>query len=149
MSDWQDRIVGARMTVDEQFTPQLRNSPFSRQEWGMIMTAVEFDIRDADDEDAASLVADTDKLPAILPELEAIRDHQSTMGAGGGGGRGGGGGIIESVTDALGLGGGSDDPDPETVAAAENLAGDYAEQLQTHLEETGRWGDVRAAYLEE
>lgn len=149
MSDWQDLIVGARMTVDEEFTSRLQDSRFSRQEWGMIMTAVEFDIRDVADEEGARLVADTGDVPAILPELERLREHQSSMAPGGAGGDRGGGGILDAVTDALGLGdGGGDGPDPEEVDAAEDLADSYARQLQAHLEETGRWAEVRAAYRE-
>ena len=47
MSDaWTDSITGARMQVDKQFQQQVRDSEFSNQQWGLIMTAVEFRIDD-------------------------------------------------------------------------------------------------------
>jgi hypothetical protein len=138
------------MAVDEQFTPQVKGSPFTRQEWGMIMTAVEFDIEQPGDEEAATLVADTSDIPAILPELQSLRDHQASMAPGGGGpGGGSGGGLLDTVRDALGLGGdGSDEPDPETLDAAERLVDAYVVELQSYLEGNGQWAEVRAAYGE-
>ena len=145
MSDWQDMIVGARMQVDDEFSAQVDSSPFSRQEWGLIMTATSFEIRNPDDESAAELVADTSEIPTILPELEKVaemgpmgRPPESDSG----------GGLLDSLLGSLGLGGGSDGddgPDEEKVAAAESMVAAYADELQGHLEEEGRWGEVRAA----
>ena len=151
MSEWTDAIVGERMTVDNQFTDRVSASRFSSQEWGLIMTATEFEIENAADPDAARLVADTSSLPAIMPELENLRSQMGAMGGapGGGGSGGSGGGLVDSIKGALGLGGGDDGGvDNEELEAAERLAQEYAEELQAHLEDNGRWEQIRLAYRE-
>lgn len=151
MSEWTDAIVGERMTVDNQFNERVRNSQFSSQEWGLIMTATELEIENADDPDTAQIVANTENLPAIMPELETVR---SQMGAMGGAPQQNGsddsGGVIDSIKDALGLsgGGGSGGVDPDELDAAERLVQEYANELQSHLEEAGKWEQVRVAYQE-
>lgn len=145
MSEWRDMVVGDRMNVDSEFSPRIDNSPFSRQEWGLIMTATSFEIENADDEAAARIVADTSELPTVMPELENIANmgpmgQQPSDDAGGG--------LLDSVFDAIGLGGGGDDRDEidaEKLQAAEELVAAYAEELQAHLEAEGRWEEVRAA----
>jgi len=70
---------------------------------------------------------------------------------GGAGGSGGsGGGLVDSIKGALGLGGsgGSDGPSDEELDAAERLVQEYADELQAHLEEVGKWEQVRVAYQE-
>jgi hypothetical protein len=153
MSEWTDAIVGDRMTVDNQFTDRVAASRFSSQEWGLIMTATEFEIENADDSENARIVADTSSLPAIMPELENVRSQVAAMGGapGGAGGSGGsGGGLVDSIKGALGLGGsgGSDGPSDEELDAAERLVQEYADELQAHLEEVGKWEQVRVAYQE-
>ncbi|MFB6083037.1 MAG: DUF5799 family protein [Halorientalis sp.] len=152
MDNWTDRIVGDRMTVDQQFTDRVESSPFSRQQWGLVMTAIEFEIENPTDEEAAQLVADTSALPTVLPELDAMDEHPMAGpgGPGGADGRDDGDGVFGGIKDALGLGAddGDDDIDEERLAAAERLADEYAAELQGHLEETGRWGTVRAAAAE-
>lgn len=154
MSDqWTDLIVGDRMTVDQQFSDRVTNSQFSNQQWGLVMTAVEFEIEQPDDEEHAQLVADTSNLPAIMPELDNIDQVGPMGGAGGPGQRGGndGSGLLGGVKDALGLGGGSEeseagtDIDQDKLEAAEALAQEYATQLQSQLEDGGKWAEVRAA----
>ncbi|PSQ36230.1 hypothetical protein BRD05_03505 [Halobacteriales archaeon QS_9_70_65] len=145
MSDWQDMIVGDRMAVDEEFSTEVDGSPFSRQEWGLIMTATSFEITDPGDEEAATLVADTSELPAVMPELERVAE----MGPmGGPQERSGGGGLIGSVLDSLGLGSDDDGVDEERLDAAESMVDRYAEELQSHLETEGRWAEVRTAAAE-
>ncbi|MFW5917584.1 MAG: DUF5799 family protein [Halorubrum sp.] len=153
MSEWTDAIVGERMTVDNQFNDRVAASRFSSQEWGLIMTATEFEIEDADDPEKARVVPDTSNLPAIMPELENVRSQMSAMGGapsrGDAGGSGSGGGLVDSIKGALGLGsGGSDGPSDEEFEAAERLVGEYADELQAHLEEVGKWEQVRVAYQE-
>ena len=155
MSDWTDAIVGERMTVDNQFNDRVASSRFSSQEWGLIMTATEFEIEDSNDPENARIVADTSNLPAIMPELKNVRDQVSAMGGapGGGngdGGSGGSGGVFDSIKGALGLGGsgGGGGPSDEEVEAAERLVQEYAGELQAHLEEVGKWEQVRIAYQE-
>lgn len=133
---WQDMIVGDRMQVDQQFAERVRRSSFSSQEWGLIMTAVELEVEG--DGDDATLVADTSQVPAIVPELDRISRE---MGAyGGETGRGGGSGIIGSLMSTLGLGGRG--ADEETVREAEQLAGEYASELEAHLRQNGKWSLV-------
>lgn len=148
MSDWTDAIVGERMAVDQEFNDQVAASRFSSQEWGLIMTATEFDIEDAADPDGARIVADTSNLPQIMPELGNMREQMAGMGGAQGGTSGGSGGLIDSLKGALGLGGGGDDVDQEDLQAAEQLVQQYADQLQKHLQSKGKWEQVRVAYQE-
>ena len=153
MSEWTDAIVGDRMTVDNQFNDRVSASQFSSQEWGLIMTATEFEIENPDDPDEARIVADTSSLPAIMPELENVRSQMAAMGGapggGGSGGGGSGGGLVDSIKGALGLGGGGNDgPSDEELEAAERLVQEYADELQAQLESVGKWEQVRVAYQE-
>ncbi|MFC7175758.1 DUF5799 family protein [Halosegnis marinus] len=142
MTDWQDRIVGARMAVDTEFADRVEASGFSRQEWGLVMTATEFDIEDGDE---PRLYADTSRLPDIMPEVEKV-EERTPMGPGGQ--EESSGGILSNITSALGLGGdgGSSGDTEERVREAEELTQGYARELQRHLEEKGSWEDVVAAY---
>lgn len=142
---WQDIVVGDRMAVDKEFSREVEQSQFSRQEWGLIMTATEFHIEHAADEERARIVADTSNVGAIIPEFENLQQAQA-MGAGGGMGKSGGsGGLVDSIRDLLGIDGGDGQPDEEVVAAAERLTQTYADRLQQRLEDQGRWDEVRAA----
>ncbi|WP_336359335.1 DUF5799 family protein [Haladaptatus sp. ZSTT2] len=136
---WTDRIVGARMTVDNLFTDRIAESQLTRQEWGLIMMAVDLEIEHPDDPERARLVANTEKVPEIVPELDNIRQQMQ----GGPSKQKQSGGMMDSVKNALGLG--SSDPavDEEEIRAAERLANEYAETLQRHLEENGRWEEIR------
>jgi hypothetical protein len=136
---WTDSITGARMQVDRQFEQRVRDSEFSNQQWGLIMTAVEFRIDDPETPAEARLVADTEKVEHIMPELE---DIPQGMGAQPGGAtRSSGGGLVDRLRGLL-SGGGDDGVDQEKLDAANALAGEYADQLQGHLEEQGRWAEV-------
>jgi len=144
---WTDRIVGDRMAVDQEFTDRVTSSQFTSQQWGLIMTAIEFEIENPGDESAARIVADTSNLPAIIPELEKM-EGQGPMGRGASPGQGssggGGSGLLGGLADKL-LGGGSGGGvDEQQVEAAEQLVQEYATQLQEHLEEREKWADVRA-----
>ena len=150
MSDWTDAIVGERMAVDREFNDRVQASEFSSQEWGLIMTATEFEIEHPDDSEKAKLVANTEKVPSIMPELDNIQDQMAAMGGGAGGGSGGSGsgGLLGSIKRALGLGAGEEGVDEERLEAAEQLTQEYAEELQAQLEANGRWEQVRVAYQE-
>ena len=147
MADWTDSIVGDRMTVDREFNEQVMNSRFNSQEWGLIMTATEFEIENADDPEAARIVADTEKVPQIIPELDNIRSQMGAMG-GGGDDSSSGGGIVDSIKGALGMGGGGKKGEQEKLEDAERLTQAYADALQDHLEKKGKWNQVRVSYLE-
>ncbi len=146
---WQDLIVGDRMAVDQEFAQQVTDSQFSRQEWGLIMTAVEFEIENPGDAEQARIVADTSKIEQVMPELENIRNQMNSMAGGAGGGGGGGkqgGGVFDSVKDALGLGGGGGGgADQDRIDDASRLAQQYADELQQRLESQGKWARVREA----
>jgi len=143
MSDWQDRIVGARMTVDTEFEDRVEASSFTRQEWGLVMTATEFDIEDGEE---PQLYADTERLADIMPEVEKVAERtpmnpdatQETSG-----------GIIGTMKSALGLGGGDSEPTEERVREAEQLTQGYATELQRHLEQRGTWEDIVETYRNE
>ncbi|CAI49185.1 uncharacterized protein NP_2188A [Natronomonas pharaonis DSM 2160] len=145
MTDWQDMVVGDRMAVDSEFASRVDDSQFTRQEWGLIMTATTFEIRNPEDETAATIVADTSELEGMMPQIEEVSqmDPMSQQG----GGSGSDGGVVDSILGALGLGD-DGDTDQEKVQAAERLVAAYADELQAHLEAEGRWDDVRAAAAE-
>lgn len=136
MSDrtWRDRLAGARMQVDQEFSQRIRRSDLTSQEWSLVMTAVEFDI--VEEDDTARLVADTSKVKHVIPEFENLQrgmpyagDQSST------------GGVLDSIKELLGL----KSRDEETLATAEELTAEYATRLQAKLEETGRWTEIRNA----
>ncbi|KAB1188462.1 MULTISPECIES: DUF5799 family protein [Haloferax] len=147
MVHWTDSIVGDRMTVDREFNDHVMNSRFSSQEWGLIMTATEFEIENADDPDSARIVANTEKVPQIIPELDNIRKQMGAMG-GGQQDSSSGGGIVDSIKGALGLGDGGKQSQQEKLEDAERLTQAYADALQEHLETKGKWEQVRVAYQE-
>ncbi|MFB6269188.1 MAG: DUF5799 family protein [Halobacterium sp.] len=143
MTDWQDKVVGARMTVDQEFSERVRGSSLSNSQWGLVMTAVEFDIENADDAEDARLVADTSKLEHVLPEMDKVDKQMGAMPGSGGSSGGSGGGVMSSIKNALGLGGGGGDDNEELAAEARQLAEEYARELQSHLEAENKWEDVR------
>jgi hypothetical protein len=150
MTDWTDRIVGDRMKVDRKFNDRIQDSQFSSQEWGLIMTATELDIEHADDPRRARIIANTEKLPNIMPELDNVRSQMTQMSgspAENGTGSSRGGGFVGMLKNVLGLSDG-DDSNGERLAAAEQLTQDYADELQRHLESENRWEQVRTSYLE-
>ncbi|SFS70958.1 DUF5799 family protein [Halostagnicola kamekurae] len=153
MSDnaWTDRIVGERMSLDQEFSSRVQNSRFSSQEWNLIMTATEFEIERPETPDDARIVADTENVESILPELENVRSQMGAMGAGGQGGADGssGGGVVDSIKSALGVGGGSSGGSYDAEReAAETLTQEYADQLQSRLESNNRWQSVCEAAAE-
>jgi hypothetical protein len=151
MADWTDRIVGDRMRVDQEFNDRVVASEFSSQEWGLIMTAVEFEIEHPEDPERARIVANTEKLPQVMPELDNIKQQMNAMGGAGGGKSddSGGGGLFGSIKSAFGLGGGGGGgSDKQKLAAAEELTQEYADALQQRLESTGKWEQVRATAAE-
>jgi len=138
--DWTDRIAGERMAVDKQFADRVEGSSFSNQQWGLVMTAVEFEIEEPASPESARLVADTAKLGSIMPELDKV-GRQTPMG-GGAEPQDSGGGFLDGVKALLGLSGG-DGSDGRT-AEADELAQAYADALQAQLESNGRWESVCA-----
>ncbi|WP_255193934.1 DUF5799 family protein [Natronobeatus ordinarius] len=151
-NSWTDQIVGERMTVDQEFSPKIASSRFSSQEWSLIMTATEFEIERPDDPEEARLVANTERVDQILPELENIRSQMGAMGGvpgESGGAGGGGGGFLDSIKGALGMGGGTGGDYEAEREAAEELTQAYADQLQAHLESKGRWDAIREQAADE
>lgn len=148
MSDWSEQLAGARMQVDQQFQERVIDSRFSNQQWGLIMTAVEWEIHRPDDPEAARLVADTGNLPEIVPELDRIQEQIAGQARPVDGGAGDGGitGRVREFFGSLtgGAGGGKSDHDQQ-LQAAEALVDDYARELQAFLEKHNRWEDLRTA----
>lgn len=145
MDDWTRLMGREQLAVDETFSGRIADSRFSRGEWGMVMTVVEFEIEAPDDPDRARLVADTSRVGSILPELRRVRNQPvaSPVGGSTGGstGSGAGGGLLETIKSLLGLGGRDD---TAVLHAADQLAQTYASELQTELETSGRWAEVCA-----
>lgn len=144
-NDWTGRIAGERMSVDQQFTDRVEASSFSNQQWGLVMTAIEFEIEGASDPESARIVADTSKLGSIMPELDRV-GNQAPMGGPGDSRGGSGGGLLSGVKSMLGIDGG--DGDDEQTAEAERLAQAYADELQSELETKDRWDSVCEAAAE-
>lgn len=130
------------MRVDQEFAETITESGFSRQQWGLVMTAVEFEVADATDPEAARIVADTSKLDHVLPELDNVERAMGAMGGPGGGSGGSGGGVLSGLKRLVGLDG-DGGADAERKAAAEALAQEYATELQAYLESEGRWDQIR------
>ncbi|WP_256392217.1 DUF5799 family protein [Natronoarchaeum rubrum] len=150
--DWTDRFVGDRMSVDQEFNQRVARSDFSSQEWGMIMTAVELEIENPDDPESAQLVADTDKLPQVMPALDDVREQMGGMGGAPSGGSsrssgGSGDGIVGAIKGLFG--GGSGGGGDERERAAAELAQEYAEQFQERLESQGKWARACSAAAEQ
>ena len=139
-SQWQERLAGARMQVDQQFNDRVLNSQFTNQEWGLIMTAVEFEIENPESPEDAELVANTENVKHIIPELDNIPKGMGTPGASQDRSSSGGG-ILGSIRGLLtgDSGGGAD---REKLEAAATLVDEYAVELQQFLEEQGRWESV-------
>lgn len=131
-------IVGDRMTVDQEFADRVQESRFSRQQWSLIMTAVELEIHGEGDD--ARLVANTSKLDQIIPELESVEQQFGTPTSTRDQGTSGSSGFFGSILSHFGLGSGSSS-DKHRAAAA--LANEYAATLQSHLEEKGKWERIR------
>jgi hypothetical protein len=142
--DWRDQLAGARMQVDQQFQDRLEQSQFTNQEWGLVMTAVEFDVEHPDDAERATLVADTSQLDQVIPELDRI---QQEMGGATQPSGSSSGGIIGRFKEYLGdlSSDASGESDRERMEAAATLAEEYATDLQAYLEDRGRWEHIREA----
>lgn len=133
---WLDRVAGERMQFDSEFSEVITDSPFSSQQWGLVMTAAEFHIQHPEDPDSAELVVDTSKLPAIMAELDNI---DQGLAQAGGGQPGQGSGIVDSIRDRLGFG---DADDNQLRDAAEELLAEYADGFQERLVAANRWEEV-------
>ena len=145
---WTDSLAGARMQVDQQFEPRVEESEFTSQEWGLIMTAVEFDMHAPQDPEAAELYAETENLSEIVPELERISREMGGSPTPVEEGHGSGMvGKVRRMIDNL-TADRTTSSDPDRLAKAEVLVQDYAEMLQEFLENHGRWEEVRQAAAE-
>ncbi|MFT4921403.1 MAG: hypothetical protein ACI8XM_000600 [Haloarculaceae archaeon] len=143
--DWRDQLAGARMQVDQQFQSKVEQSQFNSQEWGLIMTAVKFDVEQPDSPEQARLVANTTKVAQIIPELERI---QTEMGGQMQEGGSSGGGIVDKFKQYFSSSD-SGANKAEQKAAATSLAEEYATDLQTYLEKRDRWDEIRQAAAEQ
>jgi hypothetical protein len=147
-NDWTDMLAAERMRVDRKFEDQLEASSFSRQQWGLVMTAVEFRIDGPEEPENATLRADTSKLSSVMSEIKNLGERGGGMGSPSGGvaaGSGDGGGFLSKITGLFSGGGGGGALQNE----AEELAAEYAEKLQAHLEKRGRWQSICEQAAEE
>jgi hypothetical protein len=137
--EWVEQIAGARMQVDQRFQDRIVDSEFTNQQWGLIMSAVEFEIRDPETPSEAELVANTDRVEQILPEVEDIPQGMGGPPGGPSGGRSGG--LLSRLKQLL-SGGDSDEVDQDRLDAATTLADEYVVELQTFLEDEGQWAPL-------
>lgn len=142
-NDWTDRLAGARMQVDKRFSDRVRDSQFTNQEWGLIMTAVDFDIDEPEHPGQARLVARTDHIEDIIGELDSIQREMGGSPSPVDEGSSGGGifGRFRQYLQGLKTNsqGGND---REKLVAATTLVEEYATELQQFLEEQSRWEDI-------
>ncbi|MFC7072118.1 DUF5799 family protein [Halovenus rubra] len=139
-NQWRDRLAGARMQVDKRFDDRIRTSEFTNQQWGLIMTAVEFDIDNPEQPESAELVAKTDQVEHIIPELDNVPQGMGGAPMGQQQSQGGSGdGLLGKIRGFLGGNDDSGQSDEETLQAASALVGEYADELQQFLEEEGQW----------
>lgn len=134
-SPWTQQIAAERMQTDQAFTDRVVDSPLSSQQWGLVMTAVEFEIEGPEDPETAELVVETRRLDGVMDEIRTIGDRQPGAGATP---DSGGGGLLDTVKGAFGV----DDSDDELRETAESLAAEYATALQARLEDRGRWAEI-------
>jgi hypothetical protein len=145
---WRDKLAGARMRVDQEFNQRVLDSQFSNQEWGLIMTAVEFDIDHPGDPDRAEMTANTENLEQIMPELDNLPQGMARPD----GSNTDSGGVLDSLKSVLGFDGtdaNGTGVDEDELAAATALVEEYAGELQAFLEDEGRWKEVCAAAAED
>ncbi len=145
---WTDMIAGARMQVDQQFQQQVTSSQFSNQQWGLIMTAVQFEIDSPESPEEAEIVANTEQVPHIIPELENIPDGMGGVPQRTGGGESSG--LLGRVKNLFSGGKqGSSSANEQKEKAAIELVEAYTVELQNFLEQQGRWEEICAAYAEQ
>lgn len=140
MADWESKIAGVRMVVDQEFTDRVHSSSLSSQQWNVVMMAVSFEIENPGTPADARLVADTSKLPNVMEEIERVGE-QMPAGDGPNSGDSGDEGIIAGLLSTLGIDRGSSSTD-DIREEATRLADAYAEQLQAKLIERGRWESI-------
>lgn len=152
MPEWTDKLARARIQVDKEFHEAIERSQFTEQEWGLVMTAVEWRVANPEDPDHAKLVAETDNVSDILPQLTRIRRDVRAAAAGPDAARqrslaegfsGWINGFVEMLSRAV-----SGDSTDARVEEADALAAEYAERVQDYLERRGRWDEVRRAAAE-
>lgn len=147
--DWTDKLVGARMQVDQRFQETIERSQFSSQEWGLIMTAVEFELEHPDDPERAKLVARTEQLSEVMPQLDTIQEQMGSPAQPGTPGGSGGSGILDRLRNLFDGSGDTDSGSTEErLTAAESLVDQYAAELQDYLVERDRWKEIREAASE-
>lgn len=138
-SDWQAAVAGERMELDREFGDRVDASSLDRQQWGLVMTALSFEIENPGDPDVARIRPDTSKVDAIVPELDDVSAMGPMPGSPPGNDDGrGGGGLIDRLAGALGFSDGEEDRREEI----EQLASLYGERLEEKLRERGRWETV-------
>jgi len=127
-------------------------SRFSSQEWGLIMTATEFEIENADDSENARIVADTSSLPAIMPEEENVRSQVAAMGGAPGGAGGSGGPAAGSSTRSRARSGSgavvATTAPPTELDAAERLVKSTPTSYRRTSKRSASGEQVRVAYQE-
>jgi hypothetical protein len=153
MPEWTDKLARARIQVDKEFYESIERSQFTEQEWGLIMRATEWRVANPESPEHAKLVAETDKVAEILPQLSRIRQDVQTAAAGPEAARqrtlaegfsGWINGFVEMLSRAV-----TSNSRDSRVEDAEALAAEYAERVQDYLERRGKWNEVRKAAAEE
>jgi len=128
MADWYSRAAHERVQVDQTFNARLRDKPVTAHQWGLLMTAIEFDIVNPEEPERARIVPDVSKVDSVLEQVKEAEDASNAPAPDSPG-------VVERVKRTLGL----SDPEDPYKRAARSLASQYATELQEELEEQGRW----------
>ncbi len=131
MADWYSRAVHERVTVDSAFNKHLRSKPITHHQWGLLMTAIEFDIVNPDEPERARIVPDLSKIDSVLPQVKEAEDAANAPTPDSAG-------VVERVKRAVGLA----EPEDPYVRVARSLASQYATELQEELEKQERWEET-------
>lgn len=122
-----DKLAGARITVDRKFTDRIADSSLSHHQWDLAMTAIDFEIRDRQTD--PRLVANTQGIDAMTEAIHSADPRAS--------GTQSDRGIIDVLKRKTGLG-----SDPEWKEAVQELAAEYASELEQELRDSGRWDEI-------
>lgn len=133
---WKNLIMDDRMTIDQEFAPRIQASPLSQQQWELILVAAEFKVEHPENPEEASIVADTSGFPQITPHLDQLPDWtgqgETTSGVRG---------FLDTIRGLVDFRR-EEDIKEETLREGESLAQDYADALESHLRERGKWEKV-------
>lgn len=129
-------LIGHRMNADKVFASRVAESRFSRAEWDLIMSIVEFEIDDPSDPETAKLLPVTDDLDDALAATDEIPTVNASDPYSAGSPQ------SESFLDRLTNWIGRFSLDDERREKATVLVNEYAATLQGQLRQRDVWDEL-------